>query len=80
MAWIRSVGEDEATAPVKAVYEASKRLYGFVPNIRKAISLDPAALEAYAQLSQAAYHGTVLAPEDRELIATVVSVLNRCHY
>lgn len=80
MAWIRTVGEDEAQGELKAMYDASLKLYGFVPNIRRALSLNPTALRAYTQLSGAVYHGGVLNPEEREMIATVVSVANRCHY
>lgn len=80
MAWIRTVGEDEAQGELKAIYDASLKLYGFVPNIRRALSLNPTALRAYTQLSGAVYHGGVLNPEEREMIATVVSAANRCHY
>ncbi len=80
MAWIRTINEKEATGEVKAIYDASLKLYGFVPNIRKALSLNPTALRAYTQLSGAVYHGGILAPEEREMIATVVSAANRCHY
>ena len=80
MAWIRTVSEEEATGEVKPIYDASLKLYGFVPNIRKALSLNPTALRAYTQLSGAVYHGSALPPEEREMIAIVVSAANRCHY
>ncbi|MCI0402722.1 MAG: carboxymuconolactone decarboxylase family protein [Acidobacteria bacterium] len=80
MPWIKTVDEAEASGEVKAIYDASLKLYGFVPNIRKALSLNPTALRAYTQLSGAVYHGGILAPEEREMIATVVSAANRCHY
>ncbi len=35
MAWIKTVNENEATGELKAIYDASLKLYGFVPNIRK---------------------------------------------
>ncbi|MFQ5817250.1 MAG: carboxymuconolactone decarboxylase family protein [Terriglobia bacterium] len=80
MTWIKTVGENEAAGQVRAIYEASRKLYGFIPNIRRALSLNPHALRAYTQLSGAVYHGGVLQPVEREMIATVVSALNRCHY
>ncbi len=80
MAWIRTVGEEEASGELKSIYEASRKLYGFVPNIRKALSLNPTVLRAYTQLSGAIYHGGALPAEEREMIAIVVSALNRCHY
>ncbi len=80
MAWIKTVSEQEATGDLKAIYDTSRKLYGFIPNIRRALSLNPTALRAYTQLSGAVYHGGVLRPEEREMIATVVSAANRCHY
>lgn len=80
MAWIKTVSEPEAAGELKAIYDASRKLYGFVPNIRKALSLNPTALRAYTQLSGAVYHGGALPAEEREMIATVVSAANRCHY
>ncbi len=80
MTWIKTVREGEAKGEVKAIYEASRKLYGFIPNIRRALSLNPTALRAYTQLSGAVYHGGVLAEAEREMIATVVSAVNRCHY
>jgi len=80
MAWIETVEEQNAAGELKPIYDASLKLYGFVPNIRKALSLNPTALRAYTQLSGAVYHGGVLPAEEREMIATVVSAANRCHY
>ncbi|MFQ5662373.1 MAG: carboxymuconolactone decarboxylase family protein [Terriglobia bacterium] len=84
MAWIKTVSEEEAAGEVKAIYETSRKLYGFIPNIRRALTLNPQALRAYTQLSGAVYHGgpesSGLKPAEREMIATVVSALNRCHY
>lgn len=80
MTWIKTISDDEAAGEVKAIYEASRKLYGFVPNIRRALSLNPTALRAYTQLSGAVYHGGILPAEEREMIATVVSALNRRHY
>jgi alkylhydroperoxidase family enzyme len=80
MTWIKTVSEGEATGEVRAIYEASRKLYGFIPNIRRALSLNPQALRAYTQLSGAVYHGGLLKPEEREMVATVVSATNRCHY
>ena len=80
MTWIKTVSEEEATGELKDIYEMSRKLYNFVPNIRRALSLNPTALRAYTQLSGAVYGGGVLAPEEREMIATVVSAANRCHY
>ncbi|MBI4466231.1 MAG: carboxymuconolactone decarboxylase family protein [Acidobacteria bacterium] len=80
MTWLKTIGESEATGELKAIYDSSRKLYGFIPNIRRALSVNPTALRAYTQLSGAVYHGGVLKAEEREMIATVVSAANRCHY
>ncbi len=80
MAWIKTISDDEATGVVRSIFGASTKLYGFVPNIRRALSLSGDALRAYTQLSGAVYHGGTLTPAEREMIATVVSATNGCHY
>ena len=80
MTWIETVASDKARGAVKQVYETYQRQFGFVPNIRRSMSLNPTALRAYVQLSAAVYHGGPLAPEEREMVATVVSATNNCHY
>ena len=80
MTWIETVSPDNAPGEIKQMYDAFQRQNGFVPNIRRSMSLNPTALRAYVQLSAAVYGGGPLAPEDREMVATVVSALNTCHY
>ena len=80
MAWIKTVEQDEAQGELKAIYDASVKAYGWIPNIRRALSLNPKALRNYTQLSAAIYQGGPLSETDREMIATVVSVVNHCHY
>jgi alkylhydroperoxidase family enzyme len=80
MTWIKTLSDHEAVGTVRSIFEASKKLYGFVPNIRRALSLNGDAMRAYTQLSGAVYHGGALTPAEREMIATVVSAANHCHY
>ena len=80
MTWIETVAPGEAEGSLKRLYDASEQHFGFVPNIRRSLSLNPAALRADAQLSSAVYSGGALPKEEREMVATVVSALNRCHY
>lgn len=55
--------------------------YGRVDNIMAVQSLNPRALAAHNALYQSAMSGTAtLRKVERELIAYVVSVENRCHY
>ena len=80
MTWIETVSPDNAPGAVKQMYETYQRQFGFVPNIRRSMSLNPTALRAYAQLSGAVYGGGPLPPEEREMVATVVSACSKCHY
>lgn len=80
MTWIETVSPENAPGEVKQMYDTFQRQYGFVPNIRRSMSLNPTALRAYVQLSAAVYGSGPLAPEEREMVATVVSALNSCHY
>lgn len=55
--------------------------YGRVDNIMAIHSLNPRALAAHNALYQSAMAGTAtLRKVERELIAFVVSLENRCHY
>jgi alkylhydroperoxidase family enzyme len=80
MTWIESVPPEEARGPLLPIYEACRRKFGFVPNIRRSMSLNPPALRAYVQLSNAVYAGGPLPAAEREMVATVVSALNGCRY
>lgn len=80
MTWIRTIPPKEAGGALRRIYEASQHDFGFIPNIRRALSLNPEALRAYTQLSGAVYGSGPLSERERELIATVVSALNDCHY
>ncbi len=82
VAWIRTVGEAEATDHVKAMYEALIKQRGWVPNIVKVHSIRPDGLRAAMQMMNATMYSQTsgLTRAQREMIATVVSVANRCHY
>ena len=80
MTWIETVAPGEAQGSVKQMYEACEKKFGFIPSIRRSLSLNPAALRAYVQLSNAVYAGGPLPDTEREMVATVVSALCHCHY
>jgi alkylhydroperoxidase family enzyme len=81
MAWIRTIGEDEATGIVGRIYKGSKRSWGGVDHIIKAVSLNPNALRALMSFYNGVMHGNCdLTLAQREMIAVTVSVLNNCHY
>ena len=84
MAWITTVGEDEATGQCAEVYDTLREapaFMGSVPNIYKSLSQRPEVLDAFHRLSTAAsFGGSGLAREEEEMISTVVSAINQCHY
>ena len=81
-AWIRTVDESQATDHVKAMYDALIKQRGWVPNIVKVHSIRPDGLRAAMQMMNATMYSQTsgLTRAQREMIAIVVSVANRCHY
>ena len=82
MAWIKTVDETDATGIVKEEYEAAISRAGEVYNIVRLFSVRPKSMRAFIEL-----YLLVMFDEDspltrmqREMIATVVSKVNECHY
>lgn len=81
MTWIQTVPEGEATGILKEVYDASAKMLGFVPNIVISTSLRPDFTQKFEALRHAiTFGGSRLGRRKEELLALVVSVLNKCHY
>ena len=81
-AWIRMVDEAEATDFVRSAYDGFIRQRGWVPHIMKVHSLRPNLMRAIMQVVNAVMYdmSSGLTRGQREMIATVVSKTNRCHY
>ena len=81
MPHLRLTDVDEATGPLKAEYEAAIGRAGKVFNIVKAMSLRPGVLHRSMELYKGIMFGSSgLSRQERELLATVVSRENDCHY
>lgn len=81
MAWIRTVDPAAAEGAVKTLYEGVQKARGFVPNIVRSTTIRPDLTRAWMSLFTTAMFGpSELARAQREMLATVVSVANRCHY
>jgi hypothetical protein len=82
MARIRCVDEDEARGALADVYAEVRARYpvGHVPDILKTMSLRPDFLRAMSDASTLHFTDGALTRAQHELIASYVSVLNRCHY
>jgi uncharacterized peroxidase-related enzyme len=78
---IRLEDEDEATGLLAEEYAAARARAGKVFNIVKAMSLSPGTLRASMGLYREIMFGrSELSRAERELLATVVSRANDCHY
>jgi len=78
---LRLIEVDEATGELKLEYDAAIGRAGKVFNIVKAMSLSPRVLARSIELYREIMFGdSELSRTDRELLATVVSRANDCHY
>ena len=81
MAWIRTFDLHEARGLLKSIYDAAVARAGKVWNIVRLTGLRPKVTDK----SLALYQEIMFAPSglsriERELVATVVSRTNGCHY
>lgn len=81
MAWIDTVSPEDADGPLKQMYDAAIQRAGRVYNIVRVMSPNPAVLRASLAFYREIMFGESPLPRGlRELIATVVSRFNNCHY
>ncbi len=82
MAWIRTIREDEWDGELADLYaRLVDRAADRVDNIMQIHSLNPKALAAHNALYLSAMAGTgSLRKVERELIALLVSSINKCDY
>jgi alkylhydroperoxidase family enzyme len=81
VAHIRLIEEGEAEGLLKEEYDAAVERAGKVFNILKAMSLRPAILQASMALYREIMFGeSGLSRRERELLATVASAAQSCHY
>jgi alkylhydroperoxidase family enzyme len=81
VAYIRLIDEGEAEGALEEEYDAAVERAGKVFNILKAMSLRPGVLRASMELYQEIMFGeSRLSRRERELLATVTSAEQSCHY
>ncbi len=81
MAWIEMIAEDEATGRLRLLYDLFTEPGGGVDNILKIHSLNVKSLKSHYDLYAHLMHGrSPLSRAQREMIAVVVSALNKCRY
>ena len=81
MAHLRLIDEGEADGVLAEEYDAAVERAGKVFNILKAMSLNPRVLRASMELYKEIMLGeSGLSRRERELLATVTSAEQSCHY
>jgi uncharacterized peroxidase-related enzyme len=81
MPWIKVVEEEEAAGELLQIYQTQRKKAGGLANILKIHSLAPGTLSTHMAFYEAVMHAPGdLSQIEREMIAVVVSSLNRCHY
>ena len=81
VAYIQQIEPKDAEGDLSALYDRLEKLAGGVPNIVKLASLKPAAAAAAQELYQSVLcHESELTMAEKEMVATVVSVINGCVY
>jgi uncharacterized peroxidase-related enzyme len=81
LSWLRVPAEEEAPAGVQEMYEKANEKLGFIPNVLRVYALRPRHLELWNAFYDDLMRGdSTLTRPQREMIAVVVSTVNRCHY
>ena len=79
--YIRLIDEEEADGLLREEYDAAIERAGKVFNIVKAMSLRPGVLKASIELyREIMFCESALSRRERELLATVASAEQSCHY
>ena len=80
MPWINMIDEADAIGELAEMYAQERSAWG-VDHILKIHSLNPPSLKAHILLYRTLMYGrSGLSRPQREMIAVVVSALNRCPY
>jgi len=81
MAWIRTVDPGDAEGDLEQQYAEATRRAGKVYHVVRLSSLNPAVNRVFLDLYVKLMHGpSDLSRREREMLATVVSRANACHY
>lgn len=81
MSWLRIPTESELPPAVQELFAAPREKLGFVPNVLRLFALRPSHLLRWNDHYEELMKGdSGLTKAEREMIAVVVSVANRCRY
>jgi uncharacterized peroxidase-related enzyme len=81
MSWIHTVPPEDASGPLKSIYDAAVKRAGRVYQILRIQSVAPDVLDASMGMYRAImFRAEGLSRRQREMLAVVTSRTNRCHY
>ncbi len=73
--------ETEAAEPAaREVLDATKKAFGFVPNMYGAMANSPALLDSYVHSYDQFRQGSAFTPPEQEVVLLTISVENECLY
>jgi uncharacterized peroxidase-related enzyme len=79
--WLRVPPQEDVPADVQPLFDKADEKLGFVPNVLRVYGLRPRHLELWNAFYDELMRGeSTLSKVQREMIAVVVSTVNRCHY
>jgi uncharacterized peroxidase-related enzyme len=79
--WLRVPPAEDVPAEVRPLFDKADEKLGFVPNVLRVYALRPRHLELWNAFYDELMRGeSTLTKVQREMIAVVVSTVNRCHY
>jgi alkylhydroperoxidase family enzyme len=81
MAYIPYIRDEEASSPLRELYDRFRDSNGQLDHILRIHGPNPASLTAHYELYETLMRGrSELTRVQREMIAVVVSAINNCHY
>jgi alkylhydroperoxidase family enzyme len=80
MSRLKRLTRDEVPADVRELYETVGKARGNVPNMFRVFAHRPEILKTMQAHLQAVTNGGTVPVRTKELVATLVSRLNRCEY
>ena len=81
MPYVRTVSYGEAKDELRAIYDQMLETSGTIPNVYAVNSIRPHLIKTLSiHNSNVMGSDSGLSPAERQMIATVVSALNKCQY
>ena len=81
MAFIDYIPFEDASPELQALYIKYGGAKKVPPNVYRISGVNPSVMESHANLSRTIMYGkSPLTRHQREMIALVVSAINKCHY